>query len=107
MVAIPNLPIAGDLNSWSGWQEAAARVEKVEAAIRAEGHEAFVFSPNYKISSLIRFYLPGQPRTYAQDIYGDKALQFDYFPLERDLKGATGMLVAVRPGPGRPGSASA
>ena len=52
-----------------------------------------MFSPNYKISSLIRFYLPGQPRTYAQDIYGDKALQFDYFPLERDLKGATGILV--------------
>ena len=92
-VAIPNLPIAGDLNSWSGWKEAAARVEQAAAAARAEGQEVFVFSPNYKISSLMRFYLPGQPRTYAQDIYGEKALQFDYFPLERDLKGATGILV--------------
>ena len=27
------------------------------------------------------------------DIYGDKALQFDYFPLDRDLRGATGILV--------------
>jgi len=52
-----------------------------------------VFGPNYKISSLMRFYLPGQPRTYAHDIYGDKALQFDYFPLDRDLRGATGILV--------------
>jgi len=93
VVAVPNLPIAGDLNSWSGWKEASARVEKAAAAVRAEGGEPFVFSPNYKISSLIRYYLPGQPRTYAQDIYGEKALQFDHFPLERDLKGATGILV--------------
>ncbi len=93
VVSIPNLPVAGDLNSWSGWQEAATRVAKAEAAARAEGRETFVFSPNYKISSLIRFYLPGQPRTYAHDIYGDKALQFDYFPLDRDLRGATGILV--------------
>lgn len=91
--AIPNLPVPGDLNSWSGWREAAARVDAARAAERARGQDAFVFAPNYKISSLIRFYLAGQPRTYAQDIYGGKALQFDYFPLESDLRGATGLLV--------------
>ena len=90
---IPNLPVPGDMNSWSGWQEAATRVAKAEASLRAEGRETFVFGPNYKISSLMRYYLPGQPRTYAHDIYGDKALQFDYFPLDRDLRGATGILV--------------
>jgi hypothetical protein len=26
---IPNLPIPGDMNSWSGWQAAAARVARV------------------------------------------------------------------------------
>ena len=93
VVSIPNLPLGYDLNSWSGWQETAARVEKVSQAERAEGRQTFVFSPGYKISSLLRFYLPGQPRTYAQDIYGDKALQFDFFPLAGDLKGATGVLV--------------
>ncbi len=92
-LAIPNLPVADDMNSWSGWHETAARVERVQAAQKAQGHDSFVFSPNYKISSLIRFYLPGQPRTYAQDIYGEKALQFDYFPLDRELAGATGILV--------------
>jgi Dolichyl-phosphate-mannose-protein mannosyltransferase len=89
----PNLPIAGDMNSWSGWKAAAQHVERVTQATRAKGEPVFVFSPNYKISSLLRFYLPGQPRTYAQDIYGARALQFDYFPLERELKGATGILV--------------
>jgi hypothetical protein len=89
----PNLPIAGDMNSWSGWKEAAQRVDRASQAAGATGKPVFVFSPNYKISSLLRFHLPGQPRTYAQDIYGARALQFDYFPLERELKGATGILV--------------
>jgi 4-amino-4-deoxy-L-arabinose transferase-like glycosyltransferase len=89
----PNLPIAGDLNSWSGWKEAAQRVDQVARAAQTRGEQTFVFSPNYKISSLLRFHLPGQPRTYAQDIYGDRALQFDYFALDSDLKGATGILV--------------
>lgn len=92
-LAIPNLPIPGDMNSWSGWREAARRVDQLAASIRAEGREAFVFSPNYKISSLLRFHLPGQPRTYAQDIYGAKALQYDYFPLAGSMAGATGILV--------------
>ncbi len=93
VVAIPNLPIPADMNTWSGWDEAALRVDKAASQARAEGQEVFIFSPNYKISSLIRFYLPGQPRTYAEDVYGDPALQFDYFPLTSSLKGATGILV--------------
>ncbi len=93
MAAVPNLPIGGDMNSWSGWPEAALRVDRLSRAARAEGQASFVFSPNYKISSLLRFHLPGQPRTYAQDIYGEPALQFDHFALDTDLKGATGLLV--------------
>jgi hypothetical protein len=89
----PNLPVPGDLNSWSGFREAGARVDQLEAAITAGGKESFVFSPHYKTSSLIWFHRPGQQRTYAQDIYGERALEFDYFPADRDLKGATGILV--------------
>ena len=92
-LATPNLPLMYGMNSWSGWDVAAARVDRVIAAEKADGHDVFVFSPSYKISSLLRFHLPGQPRTYAQDIYGDPALQFDYFALERNLAGATGILV--------------
>ncbi len=90
---VPNLPIAGDLNSWSGWPEAAKRVAQIETRLQAEGKETFVFGPNYKVSSLLRFHTPGNPRMYAQDVYGEKALQFDYFPLPRDLRGATGIFV--------------
>jgi hypothetical protein len=93
-LAIPNLPVPGDLNAWSGWKDAAARADRAAAAAaRDTGKTPFIFAPNYKISSLIRFYLPGQPRTYAQDIYGERALQYDFFPLPNDLAGATGILV--------------
>ncbi len=89
----PNVPVPGDLNSWSGFREAGARVDQLEAAIRAGGKESFVFSPHYKTSSLIWFHRSGQQRTYAQDIYGERALEYDYFPADRDLTGATGILV--------------
>ncbi|HPO19070.1 MAG TPA: glycosyltransferase family 39 protein [Rubrivivax sp.] len=88
----PRLPLR-DLNTWSGWDDTARHVQRQLQQAQARGEQAFVFSPNYKISSLLRFYLPGQPRTYAQDIYGAPALQFDHFPLPGDLRGATGILV--------------
>lgn len=89
----PNLPLLRDLNAWSGWSETARQLDPLLKQARSRGEQVFVFAPNYKISSLLRFHLPGQPRTYAQDIYGAPALQFDHFPLSSDLKGATGFLV--------------
>ena len=93
VVAIPNIPIPGQLNTWSGWDEVALHTERAAASAGAQGHETFIFSPNYRTSSMLRFFLPGQPRTYAQDVYGDPALEFDYFPLPRDMKGETGIFV--------------
>lgn len=90
---MPNLPLVRGLNTWSGWQDAAMQVDRQLKDAQSRGEAAFVFAPNYKISSLLRFHLPGQPRTYAQDIYGSPALQFDHFPLTGDLKGDTGILV--------------
>lgn len=93
VATIPNLPVPGDLNIWSGWRGAAEQVDRAVAAERATGRRAFVFSPNYKNSSLIWFHRPSQERTYAQEIVGRKALQFDFFPRTEELKGATGFLV--------------
>ena len=89
----PSLPMLGGLNSWAGWNEAARQLDPMLAQARSRGERVFVFSPNYKISSLLRCHLSGHPRTYAQDIYGAPALQFDHFPLEGDMQGATGLLV--------------
>ena len=91
---VPDTPIPGDFNSWSGWEEASRRVDAHEAALRAAGVSTFVFSPSYKSSSLLWFHRGRQERTYAQDILGKPALQYDYFPKERDLTGATGLFVS-------------
>ena len=97
LMMLPSVPLGEELSNWSGFDETAVRVDRASARLDAEGVHSFVFSPNYKISSLMRFYLPGQPRTYAQDIYGEKALQFDFFPLAGDLKGETGFFVSDQP----------
>ncbi len=90
-VVWPNAPL-GDFNSWSGWPEAARRVEDLQRALAKRGERSFVFSTDYQNSSLLAFHLSGHPRTYAQDIYGERALQFDYWPPEETLAGATGIL---------------
>ena len=92
VVSIPNLPLPQDLNIWSGWRTAARSVDRIVApSVRKAA--VFVFSPNYKLSSLIWFYRPSQERTYAQDILGRRALQYDYFARSENLIGATGILV--------------
>ena len=92
VVAVPNVPL-GEGNTWSGWKQAANEVNALQDSLKAEGDNPFIFSTNYKASSLLKFYLPGQPRTYAQDIIGKHALQFDIWPKEEELKGRTGLLV--------------
>ena len=42
---------------------------------------------------MLWFFRDGHRRTYAQEILGERALQYDYFPQERDLRGATGLFV--------------
>ena len=92
VVAIPDVPL-GEGNTWSGWQQAASEVSIIQDSLQIQGENNFIFSTNYKASSLLKFYLPGHPRTYAQDIIGRPALQFDIWPKTQDLKGKTGILV--------------
>lgn len=92
VVALPDVPL-GEGNTWSGWKDAAQEVEAIKDSLEQEGLSPFIFSTNYKASSLIKFYMQDQPRTYAQDIIGKPALQFDIWDKETDLRGETGILV--------------
>lgn len=92
VVAIPDVPL-GEGNTWSGWKMAAEETSSIQDSLMAQGEDTFIFSTNYKASSLLKFYLPGQPRTYAQDIIGRHALQFDIWTKDEELKGKTGILV--------------
>jgi hypothetical protein len=90
-MAWPGAPL-GEANTWAGWPEVARRIDQIERELAARGEASFVFSTNYKNSALLAFHGAGQPRTYAQDIYGERALQFDFWKPE-PLAGATGILV--------------
>lgn len=91
-VAIPNVPL-GEGNTWSGWREAANQVSDLADSLKVEQQEYFIFSTNYKASSLLKFYLPDHPRTYAQGIINKPALQFDIWKREKNLRGRLGILV--------------
>jgi len=92
VVLLPNVPL-GDGNTWSGWRQAAQRIDHLKTELEQQGQQVFIFSNNYKVASLLRFYLPGHPQTFAQNIYGRPALQFDLWPPRDPLQGATGILV--------------
>jgi len=92
VVALPDVPL-GEGNTWSGWKDAAGEVETIRDSLKQQGDASFIFSTNYKASSLLKFYLPDHPRTYAQDIIGRPALQFDIWEKTTELKDQIGILV--------------
>lgn len=92
-LAWPSLPPLGELNTGRVWRQAGLQVDALVDKERQAGRQAFVFSPNHRISSLIWFHRPSQQRTHAQEIIGLRSLQYDYFPLDADLKGQSGIFV--------------
>ena len=91
VVLIPNVAL-GDGNTWSGWKDAGPRIGKeLEACGGLD--RCFLFSNGYKSASLLKFHLPGQPDTYAENVYGRPALQFDYWPLPAQLHGKDALYV--------------
>jgi 4-amino-4-deoxy-L-arabinose transferase-like glycosyltransferase len=65
-------PIRSD-DTWYGWPELAAKVEKVQQ----QHPDAFIFSADdYKTSAVLNFYL--HQMVYSKNILGERALQFDF-----------------------------
>ena len=88
---VPNLPL-GEGNTWSGWRDAAQKVYRLQ--LQSGGRKAsFIFANSYKSASLLKFYLPGHQNTYAQNIYGRPALQFDIWGVPDSLTGKNGWYV--------------
>ncbi len=73
-------PIAasGEMMTVAGWQ---ALTEKVEQEMQTlpEPDKAFIFGWEYKVPSVLSFYLPGQPDNYGNDVLGKPLLQYQYW----------------------------
>lgn len=88
---IPNFPL-GEGNTWSGWKETANKVFQFQNQLGGKD-SVFVFSNSYKGASLLKFYLPDQQDTYAENIYGKHGLQFEYWNSLESLKGKNAIYV--------------
>lgn len=91
IMAVPNIPL-GNGNTWSGWEDAAEKVYEIQKK-HGGNEKVFIFSNGYKAASLMKFYLPDQQNTYAENIYGKRALQFDYWGIPDNLKGKDALYV--------------
>lgn len=88
---IPNIPL-GEGNTWSGWQDAAKQVFEIQKELGGKD-KVFIFSNSYKGASLMKFYLPDQQDVYAQNVYKEPALQFDFWPLPDSLEGKDALYI--------------
>ncbi len=91
IMVVPNVPL-GNGNTWSGWEDAATKIHKIQQEHGGK-KKVFIFSNGYKAASLMKFYLPDQQNTYAENIYGKRALQFDYWGNIEQLVGKDALYV--------------
>lgn len=88
---VPNIPLENG-NTWSGWEDAAENIFEIQKHYGGP-ESCFIFTNGYKSASLMKFYLPDQQNTYAENIYGKRALQFDYWGIPKTLVGKDALFV--------------
>ncbi len=88
---VPNVPL-GEGNTWSGWNTSAEKIYEMQKD-KGGRDNCFIFGNSYKSASLIKFYLPDQQDTYAENIFGERALQFDFWSDVNLLKGKNALYV--------------
>lgn len=77
VLIIPNFPL-GEGNTWSGWKETSQKVYELQQKFGGND-KVFIFGNSYKSASMLKFYLPDNQNTFAENIFGRNALQFDYW----------------------------
>ncbi len=91
VLIVPNVPL-GQGNTWSGWNDAASKVYQLQLE-KGGREECFIFGNSYKSAALLKFYLPDQQNTFAENIFGERALQFDYWEDPKKLIGKNALYV--------------
>ena len=91
VMIISNIPI-GEGNTWSGWKETAQNVYNLQTKFGGKKN-IFIFGNSYKSASLLKFYLPDNQNTFAENIFGKRALQFDYWGIPDSLIGKNAIYV--------------
>ncbi len=91
VILFPVTPIKkGD--TWNGWKELSTEITQiVENYPRKDS--VFIFANEYKISAELAFYTKYKDRILAENVYGERALQFDLWFNPNDFKKWDGVFV--------------
>jgi undecaprenyl-diphosphatase len=91
---IVNLPVKLDpTERLHGWQELGDEVTKIYKEMSAT-QQVFIFSDTYQVSSLLAFYVKGQPETYCINL-GRRMNQYDIWTGFHDLIHHDAIFVSV------------
>lgn len=83
------------VNSWSGWRELTTEVVQLQEQLGGPD-KVFLFADSHKTAAYLTFYSPDQQRTYAQNIYGQFAKQFNVWGEPDTLQGKDALFVSSR-----------
>jgi dolichol-phosphate mannosyltransferase len=75
-----------------GWREIAARVHKERKSLENEGKPVFMAGTNYRVNSILGFYLPGQPEMVPLYL-GTRRDQFQFWAMPNAHIGENAVLV--------------
>ncbi len=91
LVAIPAVGM-GRADLISGWDELAAKIDPIRREIADSGPH-FVCGYDYKTASQLAFHLADKPEVYANNIFGENGLAYNYWVDTNDLVGLNCILV--------------
>lgn len=80
------------VNSWSGWRELTTQVEQLQAQLGGPD-QVFLFADSHKTAAYLTFYTKDHQRTYAQNIFGQFAKQFNVWGEPESLQDKSALYV--------------
>ncbi|MGH8553472.1 MAG: glycosyltransferase family 39 protein, partial [Methylococcales bacterium] len=80
------------VNSWSGWRELTTEVEQLQAELGGP-KQVFLFADSHKTAAYLTFYTQDHQRTYAQNVFGQFAKQFNVWGEPESLQAKNALYV--------------
>ncbi len=91
LIVYPIVPIEkGD--TWTGWKEVAEKITELKNQFDKQ-KKTFIFSNDYKIPAELSFYTGFKDDILSANVYGEPALQFDFWFNPDDFKGCNAIFV--------------
>lgn len=79
-------------DTWTGWKELSEKVTNL-IENKFKGHKVFIFSNEYKVPAELAFYTNYKDIILAENVYGQPALQFDFWFEPKTFEGWDGIFI--------------